>query len=108
MASIPPQGWPPWVQEWVVPYLEEHALWPVLFAVLGHVLVILVPLMTWAQRSQNPVAYLFLGCILAACGGLARMEWLAIGRLGRLTLVLFLTWAASLPVAWYTGSLGIF
>ena len=25
-------GWPPWVQTWVMPYVRESALWPVLVA----------------------------------------------------------------------------
>jgi hypothetical protein len=102
------EGWPPWVEQWVLPYVDDIALWPVLFALLGHVAVILVPLMVQVIRNQSLPALGVLGVLLWNTSLIVRMELRATGRPGRLTAAMVLTWVASLPLAWWTESTGVF
>lgn len=64
-----------WVEGWVLPYLGEPALWPVLIALLGHVVVVLTPLMLAVWRVQSPAAALALAGALALTFWLSRVGW---------------------------------
>ena len=101
-------AWPPWVQTWVLPYLQDRALWPVAFALLGHVVVVLVPLMLWAIRSLNPIPMLAIALMLVASVHASIIERRAIGRSSVVAIALFLLWAVSVGVAWVTDRTGIF
>lgn len=102
------EGWPPWVVEWILPYVDDSLLWPVLFALLAHVAVVIVPLMTLVIRSQSPAAAAVLFMLAWLTVSLMAVEWRAIGRPGALTAVLGLTWGVCFPFAWYTADWGVF
>jgi hypothetical protein len=102
------EGWPPWVEQWVLPYVDDIALWPVLVALLGHVAVILVPLMVQVIRNQSIPALGVLAMLAWNSWLVVRMELRAIGRAGRLTAAMLGTWTISLPLAWWTESIGVF
>ena len=85
-------GFPPWMERWVWTYLREPSLWPVALALLGHVMILLAPVMLFAWRDGNPFAYLALF--------LVRLEARHLRRPGAVTLALTLTWAAAVGVAW--------
>lgn len=108
--DVRPRGkWPWWVEDWVLPYLEDSILWPVAFALLAHVLIVIVPLEVAWLRVQSAVALVLLAWLLVMTGFVARMEWRARdGRFGALTLSLVLIWLASPPLAWLTFTTGIF
>ncbi len=108
MGDVERDRWPLWARYWILPYLEDTALWPVLMAVLGHVVVLIVPLLVFAQRSGHPVAYLFLAALGFVSVQLVWVEVQALRRPGALTGVVVVTWGVSIPLASYTGQLGIF
>ena len=108
MSDREPDGWPLWARSWILPYFEDSALWPVLIAILGHVLVLIVPLLAFAYRSRNPVSYVFIAALVFVTGQLAWVEFRAVGRPGAITGVVAVLWASSIPLAWYTGKIGIF
>jgi hypothetical protein len=101
------QGWPDWVEQWVLPYVDDIALWPVLFALLGHVLVVIVPLMLQVYRHGSSWAVLILLLLSGATMALVRMEHVAKGRFGMLSLVMLITWSSSLPFAWFAERTGV-
>jgi len=103
----PPPAWPPWVQEWVLPYLAEPALWPVLLALLGHVVVVIAPLVLAVARTGSPWAVAGLVALAAVSGWLVRWEWRVRGRPGAVSLTVAATWGVGLFSAWGADQLGV-
>ena len=96
------------LDEWVAPYFEEGTLWPVLFALLAHLTVLIALLFLQAYRSGAPWAWagiVFLGLIAF---DLCRREVLVRGRPAGLTLTVVLVWIAGGVTAALTGHWGIF
>jgi hypothetical protein len=99
--------WPLWVEEWVLPYLDDTILWPVLFSLLGHVVVVIVPLMLNVWRTGSVYAALLLAMLLGGTGYLMRMELHAVGRPGALSAVLLVMWLSSFPFVWFSLATGV-
>lgn len=92
----------------MLPYVREPALWPVLIALLGHVVVGLSPLMLSVWRTGSVYAGLaLLGLLLGSCGLVAfeiyRFRWP-----GPVALTCLLTWLAGGGVAWLADRTGTF
>lgn len=105
--TAPSGSWPAWVEQWILPYVEEMTLWPVLVAVLGHVLVVLVPLELAFVRGPSLAAAAVLAVLLVATFELVRMEIRALGRPRWLSVIGVGMWIASVPCAYYAGTIGI-
>ena len=103
----PHVGWPPFVEEWLLPYLREPSLWPVAVAVLGHVVVVLAPLMLVLWRTGSVAAGMALGVLLVASLWPVRWEVGAQGRPGCATGVLVVVWVVSGLTAWLAGDFGL-
>lgn len=101
------QAWPAWVQEWVLPYVDDSVLWPVAVSLLGHVVIVIVPLMLQVWRHGSVGAGVLLAALLVGTVWLVRMEALAVGRVGALTGVLAVMWAVSFPAAWFAEVTGV-
>lgn len=99
-------GWPPWVQRYVMPFLEETGLWPVLFAMIGHVVVIIAPLVLALSRG-GLVAAVPLTFLLLISFALCKTEVEARGRPGPVAAVVVLVWLGSVLVAWICGVTGV-
>lgn len=97
---LPDRGFPPWMERWVWTYLREPSLWPVALALLGHAMILVAPVMLFAWRDGNPVAWLALSLLLGGTGHLVWLELRHSRRPGAVTLALALTWAAAGGVAW--------
>lgn len=101
------EGWPEWVREWVLPYVDDSVLWPVAFSLLGHVVIVIVPLMLQVYRTGSGTAVFVLTLLAGGTGYLIKMELEAIRRPGVLTAVLSFMWLCSLPFAWFAESTGV-
>lgn len=99
--------WPEWVRDWVIPYLDDSILWPVAISLLGHVVVVIVPLMLDVYRAGTVSSAVVLLVMLGVSGWLVRLELRAIKRPGALTGVLGAMWLVSLPFAWFAESTGV-
>jgi hypothetical protein len=96
------------MDEWFWPFVEEGTLWPVLFAVLAHLSVLLAILFLQAWRIRAAWAWagiVFLGLIAF---DLVRREYAIRKRPGRVALIVALVWAAGALTAVLTGWWGIF
>jgi hypothetical protein len=107
LPSVDPPGWPDWVERWILPYLREHVLLPVLLALLGHVVIVLAPLMLWAWRTGSGLAAVLLVALAAATTGLCAFEAVRFRRPGVVTLTLSGLWVVSAAVAWFAGRAGL-
>ncbi|MEZ4237895.1 MAG: hypothetical protein R3F59_17450 [Myxococcota bacterium] len=107
IADPPPPGWPDWMERWVLPYVREPALLPVLLALLGHVVVVLVPLMlgTW-RTGHGAVVALLVAAVLGSVG-LVGFESVRFRRPGAVTLTVLGTWAVSVGLAWFCERTGV-
>ena len=92
-------GWPPFIASWLLPYLKEPALWPVALAVLGHVVVVLVPLLLAVARVGSGWAAACLGVAAALSLLPVRWELRAEGRPAGATAVVVGVWLTSLLTA---------
>lgn len=96
----PDHGFPPWMERWIWTYLREPTLWPVALAVLGHVMIIIAPVMLWAWRDGNLLAYM---ALFLLGSGTVNLMWLEVRhsrRPGAVSLAMLLTWSAAAGVAW--------
>ena len=91
-------GWPVWVERFVMPYMQETALWPVLLALLGHTVVIIAPILTNVARGWLP-AFVPLFVVVNLSGWLiyadVRRKW----RPGAVTATVAITWVLATIVA---------
>jgi hypothetical protein len=100
VEEIPPDPFagPSRVDRWLLVFVREPTLWPVLLVVIGHAIALLAPLLLWAIRDgqRGPgwtLALLALPCV-------AGISWELRDRgPGALTGLLFSTWALSVAAA---------
>lgn len=100
-------GWPPFVSTWILPYLGEPGLWPVLVAILGHVVVLIAPMLLGIWRGAAIMA-VPLTAVLMGSFSLIRMEVRSIGRPRWFTFTVVGCWVGAVLVAYITGVNGIF
>lgn len=100
-------GWPAWVEQWVMPYLQESALWPVLLALLGHIVVIIAPILTSVARGWRPAVVPLFALVLGS-GWLVMTDYGRRKRPGVVTAVVLVTWALSGVVAYFAYITDVF
>lgn len=110
LALAPPDtapSWPEWVEDWVLPYIAEPALLPVLLALLGHVVVVIAPLVLALVRTGS--GYAAAGLLALAVGSAVAVRWeLKVHRApSGVTATVVGTWAVSLLAAWGADRLGV-
>lgn len=99
-------AWPTWVTNWVMPFLDEVGLWPVAFAMLGHVVVILGPLVLAFMRGVFPAAVPLMALIVGSLW-LMKTE-LSIRRSpGPVAAAVVLTWIGSVGLALLGARTGV-
>ncbi|MFQ5698135.1 MAG: hypothetical protein ACE5IL_07605 [Myxococcota bacterium] len=102
-----PRGFPrsspspelPWLERWLLPYMRESLLWPVLAAIVGHIVAVVAPALLYALRDHSPLGALALALLLALSVGGAHEEVRQCGRPGALGGVILVTWILSGAVA---------
>jgi hypothetical protein len=95
------------MEQWLLPYLREPVLWPVLVALLGHVVVGLAPLMLTVWRTGNSTAIFLLSVLLLGTAGLVGFEGVRFHRPGAVTLACVLTWLSGGALAWLGERTGV-
>lgn len=108
IVEKPPPGWPAWMEDWVIPYVREPALWPVLLALLGHVVVAIAPMLLAAWRTREPWAFVGLAAMVALSAWLVGFELRRFHRPRGVTAVVVGTWLCSVGLAWLADRTGTF
>jgi hypothetical protein len=98
--------WPAWIEQWVLPYVREPVLRPVLIALLGHVVVVLVPVLLAVVRTRDGWAMGLLGAALALTAWAVWTELRAIGRPGAVALTAAASWLGTFGFAWLADATG--
>jgi len=91
------------LERWVLPYIEDSALWPVLIVVIAHVVAFIAPLCLYAIRERSLVAMVAVAWLAFLTVQGMRYEKGLRGRFGSFSWLLLVTWAAS-GVAAYFGN----
>lgn len=102
----PESPWPLWVRRYVMPFLEESGLWPVLFALLGHIVVIIAPLLLALSRG-GVAAAVPLTFLIMTSFWLGKTELQDRGRPGPVAVVIALIWVGSVIGAVICARTGI-
>jgi hypothetical protein len=99
-------AWPERLDHFLSHYVRESALWPVLFAIAAHVVVVLAAAMIHLARDLSPFAGLVVLLCLAASVKLARHS-LCTRRRGW-AVVVGLTWISAIALAWVADATGVY
>jgi hypothetical protein len=96
------------VEGWILPYLRDSTLWPVLVVVIAHVVPFIAPMLLLAIRDLRVSAMGALLVIAYVTFAGARWEVRNGGRLGALSAVLAVTWAVGAIVAYVADRNALF
>lgn len=105
-ALGPDAAWPERLDHFLSHYVRESGLWPVLFAIAAHVVVILAAAMIHLARDLSPFAGLVLLLCLVPSAKLARHS-LRTRRRGW-AVVVGLTWISAIGLAWLAAATGVY
>lgn len=94
------ERWPLWMRDWVLPYIQETTLWPVLFAIAGHFVVIYALMLLSVARDGLDGSWGWLAFSLASSSAPAIWEVRLFSRPGGICLVVVLTWLSAIGLAW--------
>jgi len=89
-------------------FLREPMLWPVLVAIIGHAVALLVPVILLAVRERRLSSAALLLLLVGLSASLLRRETRLRGRPGALSGVVWATWSLSAGAAWVADHYGIF
>lgn len=97
--NAPTGQWHPWVEEFILPYTRIPALWPVLFAILGHVVLVFTMAMLAVWRAPSLKSGIGLAVVLLVSAIPTWLELKAIGKPGRMSFAMGLTWVVAVVIA---------
>ena len=100
-------AWPDWLEQWVIPYVRDPVLWPVVIAVMGHVVVAVTALELAVWRVGSVGSGLIVLALAVGSIAATGFETRRFGRPGPVSLTLALSWAASIGFAWLAERTGI-
>ena len=93
--------WPDWFKKWVLPYLEESLLWPILFAVWAHAVLALAVVVSVAISGNLFLGLALATILLSASGRVVWFEWEVKGRPGWIFIFVVVTWLAGALVGYW-------
>jgi len=97
-----------WVDRWLLPFVRDSALWPILIVLLVHGTILLAPalILTFRDRSIGAALALLLISFLSFEG--VRNEVKGRGRPGALTVLIAIVWVGGGFTAWGADRYGLF
>jgi hypothetical protein len=100
--------WPLWYQRSILPFIEESALWPVLIAIWGHLVVALAAYILHQYRTVSPLLGL-LGIWLCFLSYKAiQFERTHRGRMAGLSFTVISSWLCSVLLAKFVDYSGLY
>lgn len=106
-ARPPPSGYPPRVEQWALPFVQDFGLLPVLIAIIGHFSVAISPLLLWAVRGRNPAGAVGVLILLFLSWEVVSLDLKAVRRPARLSLVVASIWGLAGLMAWAGNHYGL-
>ncbi len=102
------RGYGPWVERWLLPFVYEPTLWPILLVLIGHAAAFGTALILLAVRDRNPAALLALALCAFGTLQVVRYELACRGRPAALCGVLAASWLVSGALAIVADHYGVF
>jgi hypothetical protein len=99
---------PPWVDRFVLVFVRESTLWPVLLVLIGHAAAFLGMAMLLGLRDGRIPSLLLLALLAVASLRASAVEFGARRRPGALTGLIGSVWLASAGLAWLAHHYGVF
>ena len=103
----PTTPWPHWMEKWVLPFLSDTALWPVVVAGIGHIVALLALVLLTAWRKPLPIGAFGAGLLFLLTAKIAWTEIRFYKRPGPMTAFLALCWALSIGSAIFADHHGL-
>ena len=97
-----------WIDRWILYWVRESTLWPILLVLIGHAVAFVGPLMIWSVREGDVGSGVTLVALAVGTVLLMRVEIRARKRPGALAGLLLSTWALTGLCAWGAARSGIF
>jgi hypothetical protein len=101
-------GYGPWAERWLLPFVRDSTLWPVLLVVIAHAAAFLAPALLLALRDRRITAQAALLLLAAFTVNGVWGEIRRRGRVGALNVVVLCTWLLSVVLAVVADRYGIF
>ena len=95
-------------ERWLMPFISDSALWPILVVVLAHATILLGSALILAVRDRSIGAMLALAAISVLTFEGVRQEVRTRRRPGPLTGLATLVWVSGAIAAWAAGRAGLF
>lgn len=97
-----------WVDRFVLVFVRESMLWPVLIVIIGHAVVFVAPVMLFAVRERRPAALIVFAGLCWGTLSLLRFDKRRSGKLSQLSALAGATWVLALLTAVVAHRTGIF
>lgn len=108
MVETDPEADPTPFERWVLPYIEDSTLWPVLIVVLGHLVAFVAPVILMAVRDRwFPAIGALTGLLLLTTFATIE-EVRGRGRPGAQTAILAVAWTLCAGGAFVADHYGVF
>lgn len=107
-AAPESRGYSPFVERWLLPFVVEPTLWPILLVLMGHAAAFGTALLLLGVRDHNPAALLALALLTGMSLQVLRYERACRGRPAAFSGVVGATWLLSGVLAWLADRYGVF
>ena len=97
----PSKEWPSWFNKWVLPYVSESAMWPVLFALWAHAVMGLAVVVSLTLRANVFLGLAGMAILLSITGRAIWFEIEVLKRPGWLALFCLITWLAGILTGYW-------
>lgn len=91
------------VDLWVMPYLRDSSLWPVLVVLIAHVVAFIAPLMLYAVRDARGGPMIGMGIVAFFTIRGFRWEMRTRNQFGAISWLIVVSWVASAVAAFFAG-----
>jgi hypothetical protein len=97
-----------WVDRFILPFIRESTLWPVLIVLVAHAVAFIGPALLFAVRDDSRASQVVIALLLLSSALVIRFEWRRDHHLAALTTTTAITWLASLAFAYLSHRTHIF
>lgn len=99
---------PSTVENWLMPYVEDQMLWPVLLVLLLHAAAFVAPVLILAFRDLKTGPIFSIGLLLFLSARVFRYDWRVRRRFGAFSWTVVATWVLSIGAAYASHRTGLF
>ena len=107
-AAASGSAYGPWAERWLLPFVRDSTLWPVLLVAIGHAAAFLAPALLLAVRERRLAAQAAVLLLAALTVTSVGKEVRRHRRLGALNAVILCAWLLGVVLAVLADRYGVF